>query len=78
MKPMIRRLQKLEHSASLQRNEYGQTPAQVLRERRRRLAEAQGVPFVDTPVRAPINNQGRPLSVAEVLRWGRRGCDDSR
>jgi hypothetical protein len=78
MKPMIRRLQKLEYSASLQRNERGQTPAQVLRERRRRLAEAEGVPFVDTPGRALTNNQGQPLSVADVLRMGRWGRDDIR
>ena len=67
MKTMIRRLQRLEHGTSSQRNEKGETPAEVLRARERRLAEAQGVPFQD-PAPERFTNRGRPLSVAEILR----------
>ena len=68
MKTMIRRLQRLEHWTSIQRNEKGETPAEVLRARERRLAEAQGVPFEDPAPERFTNDRGRPLSVAEILR----------
>ena len=44
---MIRRLQKLEDRASMQRNEKGETPAEVLQRRIRIQCEAEGVPFKD-------------------------------
>ena len=47
MRTMIRRLQRLETRASMQRNEQGETPADVLRTRIRLQCEADGVPFED-------------------------------
>jgi hypothetical protein len=53
---------------SMQRNEAGETPAEVLRGRIRRLCEAEGVPFEDLPPEEFADDRGRPLSVASVLR----------
>src|SRR5690242_773515 len=54
----------------MQRNEVGETPAEVLRTRIRRLAE--GGPFEDLPTEDFNADRGRPLSVADILRmaWG--------
>jgi hypothetical protein len=68
MKTMIRRLLRLEDKTSMQRNEAGETPAEVLRGRIRRLCEAEGVPFEDLPPEEFADDRGRPLSVASVLR----------
>jgi hypothetical protein len=68
MRTMIRRLQRLEDRASTQRNEDGETPADVLRGRIRRLCEAEGVPFEDLPPEEFDDDRGRPLCVAEILR----------
>jgi hypothetical protein len=68
MRTMIRRLLRLEDRASMQRNEAGETPAEVLRGRIRRLCEAEGVPFEDLPPEEFADDRGRPLSVASVLR----------
>jgi hypothetical protein len=46
---MILRLLRLEDRASMQRNEAGETAAEVLRGRILRLCEAEGVPFEDLP-----------------------------
>lgn len=68
MKPITRRLQRLETRVSRQRNEEGETPAEVLRRRIRARAEAEGMPFEDLPVRQPTDARGRALTVAEILR----------
>ena len=68
MRTMIRRLQKLEERASMQRNEQGETPAEVLRRRIRLQCEADGVPFEDPPPEEFSGGRSRPLSVADILR----------
>ena len=59
MRTMIRRLQRLEARASMQRNEQGETPADVLQTRIRLQCEADGVPFQDTPPEEFSGGQGR-------------------
>jgi hypothetical protein len=68
MRTMIRRLLRLEDRASMQRNEAGETPAEVLRGRIRRRCEAEGVPFEDLPSEELTDHRGRPLAVADILR----------
>jgi hypothetical protein len=68
MRTMIRRLQRLEDRASMQRNEQGETPAEVLRRRIRIQCEADGVPFEDPRPDEFAGGQHRPLSVADILR----------
>jgi hypothetical protein len=68
MKTMIRRLLRLEDRVSMQRNEAGETPADVLRRRIRRLCETEGVPFEDLPTEDSSGDRGRHLSVADILR----------
>jgi hypothetical protein len=68
MKSIARRLQRLEHWVSSQRNDAGATPADVLRVRIRRRAEADGVPFEESPSGKLTYDRGRHLSVAEILR----------
>jgi hypothetical protein len=72
MRTMIRRLLRLEGRASMQRNEEGETPAEVLRSRIRIRCEAEGVPFEDPPPEEFIGDRHRPLSVVDVLRMPRR------
>ena len=52
----------------MQRNDAGETPAEVLRGRIRRLCEAEGVPFEDLPTEDSTDDRGRHLSVADILR----------
>ena len=68
MKPIRRRLQRLERWTSSQRNDEGESPADVLRERIRRLAEAEGVPYERPPLGRLTDDRGRVLSVVEILR----------
>ena len=68
MKTMIRRLLRLEDKASMQRNEEGETPAEVLRRRIRTRCEAEGVPFEDLPPEEPSGDRNRPLFVSDILR----------
>jgi hypothetical protein len=56
------------NSVSMQRNDAGETPADVLRARIRRLCEAEGVPFEDLPPEEFTDDLVRPLSVADILR----------
>ena len=72
MRTMIRRLQRLEKRVSMQRNEEGETPAEVLRRRIRIRCEAEGVPFKDPPYEEFIGDRNRPLSVADILRMAWR------
>ena len=67
MKPITRRLQRLETWASRQRNEDGETPVDVLRRRIRACAEADGVSYEDLPAMPSSSHRGRALTVAQVL-----------
>ena len=70
MKTIIRRLQLLEGKVA-NHEIGGPSWADILRERRRRRAEADGVPYVE-PVRDPIPLvNGRSPTWAEVLRYRR-------
>lgn len=68
MKAVVRRLRRLEHQARPIVNERGQTQAEVVRARRRRRLEAQGLPFEDRP----RESFAGALSIAEIIRMGRR------
>ena len=66
MKAIARRLRRLEDQARPVLNESGQTPAEVVRERRRRRLEAAGLPLEDRP-RESLRGQTLP----EAIRMGR-------
>jgi hypothetical protein len=68
MKAIVKRLRRLEDRVKPIVNERGQTPAEVVRERRRRRLEAAGLPFEDPPWGCFA---GAP-TLAEVTRMGRR------
>ena len=68
MRLIARRLQRLERGASSQRNEAGEKPADVLRERIRLIAEAGGRSYEALPRGRLTNDRGKALSVAEILR----------
>jgi hypothetical protein len=65
MRAIARRVQRLETRISPQRDLTSWRIANVLYERRRRLAEAAGKPFEDLP---PQRGTGPYLSIAETLR----------
>ena len=71
MKAIDRRLRRLQESFAPQENDEVGRLVALLRERRRRRAEATGEPFELRPCEV-IHDQDRPLSVADVLRSGRR------
>ena len=62
------------HQASLapQENEEVRSLVTLLRERRRRRLEASGQRYESRPLERLTDDQTRHLSVAEVLRMGRR------
>jgi hypothetical protein len=72
MKAIDRRLRRLEESLAPQENEEVVRLVALLRERRRRRAEASGEPFEVRACAALTDDQERPLSVADILRSGRR------
>ena len=72
MKAIDRRLRTLEDSFAPKENEEVRSLVVLLRERRRRRLEASGEPFEFRPSEALTDDQNRPLSVADVLRMGRR------
>jgi hypothetical protein len=72
MKAIDRRLRRLEESLTPQENEEVARLVELLRARRRRRLEASGEPAESWPYERLTNNQTRHLSVAEVLRMGRR------
>jgi hypothetical protein len=72
MKAIDRRLRRLEERLVPQENEEVGRLVTLLRERRRRRLEASGEPFEVRPCGRFTDDQDRPLSVAEVLRMGRR------
>jgi hypothetical protein len=71
MKAIDRRLRRLEESLTPQENEEVARLVELLRARRRRRLEASGEPFEEGPCEV-VRDQDRPLSVADVLRMGRR------
>ena len=71
MKAIDRRLRRLEESFAPEENEQGESLADLIRERRRRRLEASGEPLEDRPCEV-IYDEDRPLSVADILRSGRR------
>jgi predicted RNase H-like nuclease (RuvC/YqgF family) len=72
MKAIDRRLRRLEERLAPQENEEVRRLVAQLRERRRRRAEASGEPFEIRPCESLTDDQNRPLSIADILRSGRR------
>jgi hypothetical protein len=71
MRTISRRLRRLEERFTPQENEEVGRLVALLRERRRRRLEASGEPFETQPCEV-THDQYRHLSVADVLRMGRR------
>ena len=72
MKAIYRRLRRLRASLTPQENEEVRSLVGLLGERRRRRAEASGEPFESGPFEGLTEDQTRYLSVADVLKMGRR------
>jgi hypothetical protein len=72
MKAINRRLRKLEASLTPQENEEVRSLVTLLRERRRRRLEKSGESCESWPSERFTDDQTRYLSVADVLRMGRR------
>ena len=72
MKAIDRRLRRLQESFAPQEDEQGESPAELVRARRRRRLEASGQPFESRPWEGFADHQIRHLSVADILRSGRR------
>jgi hypothetical protein len=72
MKAIYTRLRRLEASLTPQENEEVGRLVVLIQERRRRRAEASGAPFEFWPCERLTDDQTRHLSVADVLRMGRR------
>jgi hypothetical protein len=53
------------------REQEGPSPVELIRERRRRRAEASGEPFEERSFELHLDDQNGPLSVAYILRAGR-------
>jgi hypothetical protein len=70
MKAIIRRLCRLEE-VRVVREQEGPSPVELIRERRRRRAEASGKPFEELPYELHVGDQNGSLSVADILRAGR-------
>ena len=68
MKEMMRRIRRLEQRLAPQPASKGPSAADILWERIRRFAEAQGEPVPEWPSEPYTDDQGRLLSVAEILR----------
>jgi hypothetical protein len=71
MKAIDRRLRRLQDRFAPQENEDVRRLVELLRERRRRRAEQAGEPFEVRPYEG-LTDQNRPLSIADILRSGRR------
>jgi hypothetical protein len=72
MKAIIRRLCRLEEITIVHQQDEGPGPIDLIRERRRRRAEASGEPFEERPYEWHTDDQNGPLSVADILRMGRK------
>ena len=71
MKPMDRRLNRIQERLAHQNGPNGQPKqsiADILRERRRRRMEANGEVYVEPPPVRLTHDDGRPPSIADVLR----------
>lgn len=68
MKTIIRRLRRLEEDRSSPERQEREGLAELLRERRRRRAEASGEPFEEWPGEKDRDDHDAPLSVAGILR----------
>jgi hypothetical protein len=73
VKAIDRRLPRLEDQARPIVTDRGQTPADMLRERRRRRLEAAGLPFEELPQEAFAGAQ----SLSEAIRMGRKWALES-
>ena len=71
MRAIGRRLRRLQESLAPQKNEEVRRLVELLRARRRRRLEASGESFDVRPCEV-IHDHDRPLSVADILRSGRR------
>jgi hypothetical protein len=71
MKGMLRRLRQIEERLAPKNDVASQAVADLIRERRRRRLQAQGLPYEERSDQT-IPPSGRCLSVAETLRLGRR------
>jgi hypothetical protein len=70
MRAIHRRIRRLEEKWAPEPVSRGPTPADIVRERRRRRLEAEGQPFEEpTPVQL-TDGAGRPLSIVDILRQG--------
>jgi hypothetical protein len=77
VKPIFKRLQVLEEKVA-NHELGGPSGIDILRERRRRRAEANGVPYVEPPRDPKLNENGRSLGWAEILRNARtRRCAEA-
>ena len=72
MRAIDRRLRRLAESFAPQEHEEVTRLVTLLRERHRRRLEASGEPFESRPCERFTDDQTRHLSVADVLRMGRR------
>jgi hypothetical protein len=71
MKAIDRRISRLQDLLAPQENEEVGRLVELLRERRRRRAEQAGEPLEVRRFEA-LTDQNRPLSIADILRSGRR------
>ena len=74
MKPMDRRLSRIREQLAQRNGRSGvgkQRVADILRDRYRRRMEANGETYVESPAVRLTHNDGRPLTIADVLRAGR-------
>ena len=72
MKAIDRRLRRLQERLAPQENEEVRRLVELLRERRRRRLESSGEPFEVRACEALTDDENRPLSIADILRSGRR------
>jgi hypothetical protein len=72
MKAIDRRLRRLQDRFAPEENEEVGRLVELLRERRRRRAEACGEPFEVRPYESLTDDPNRPLSIADILRSGHR------
>jgi len=71
MRALKRRIRRLEEKLAPEPVSRGPSPADILRERRRRRLQAEGLAFEEpTPIQF-TSGTGRRLSVAEILRQRR-------
>jgi hypothetical protein len=72
MRAIDRRLRRLEDLLAPEENEEVRRLVELLRARRRRRAKEAGEPFEERRFEALTDDQNRPLSIADILRSGRR------